>query len=127
MRPRIRWDQFELAARRVMQSYRSKIQTFDSDLTVRLHPPHSRGDDNLPDEDTKALEESKNSGSAISEVALAVGYFVLICALGQVPLTLPRLAQGLSFSQIELALAPSHAKTDNEKNEKKGRQQLPEE
>lgn len=110
-----------------MRSYRSKIQTFDSDLTVRLRPPHSRGDDNLPDEDIKASTECENAESAISEVALAVGYFILICALGQMPLTLPRLAQGLSFSQIEFALAPSHAKTDNEKDEKKSGQELPEE
>jgi hypothetical protein len=110
-----------------MRSYRSKIQTFDSDLTVRLRSPHSRGGDNLSDEDIKASAECENSGSAISEIALAVCYFVLICALGQMPLTLPRLAQGLSFSQIEFALAPSHAKADNEKDEKKGGQQLPEE
>jgi hypothetical protein len=110
-----------------MRSYRSKIHDFESDLTVQLRPPHSRGDDNLVDENAKAFEECKNSGSAISEVALAVGYFVLICALGQVPLTLPRLAQGLSFSQIQYALAPSHAKTDNEKDEKKSGQELPEE
>jgi hypothetical protein len=110
-----------------MRSCRSKIQTSDSDLTFRLHPPHACGDDSLPDEDIKAPEERESPASAISEVVLAVGYFVLICALGQVPLTLPRLAQGLSFSQIEFALAPSHAKTDNEKDEKKSRQELPEE
>jgi hypothetical protein len=109
-----------------MRSCRSKIQTSDSDLTFRLHPPHACGDDNLPDEDTKPFEECKNSGSVISEVVLAVGYFVLICALGQVRLTLPRLVQGLSFSQIEFALAPSHAKTDNEKDQKESGQELPE-
>jgi hypothetical protein len=103
------------------------MQTSDSDLAVRLHSPHPRGDDSLPEEDTKAFEECKNSGSGISEVILAVGYFVLICGLGQVPLTLPRLVQGLSFSHIESALSPSHGKTDNKKDEKKSGQELPEE
>jgi hypothetical protein len=110
-----------------MRSCRSKIQTFDSDITVRLHSPHLCGDNNLPDEDVGPLKECKNSGSAISDVVLAVGYFVLICGLGQVPLTLPRLVQFLSVSHIEFALAPSHAKADNEKDEKKSGQELPEE
>ena len=101
-----------------MRSCRSKIQTFDSDITVRLHSPHLCGDNNLPDEDVGPLKECKNSGSAISDVVLAVGYFVLICGLGQLPLTLPRLVQGLSVSHIEFALAPSHGNTDNEKDEK---------
>jgi hypothetical protein len=105
----------------------SKIQTYDSDLTVRLYPPHLSGDDSLPDEDIKACEECKNSGSAIGEVVLAVGYFVLICGLGQVPLTLPRLVQALSSSHIEFALAPSRADANNEKDEKKSGQELPEE